>query len=152
MQSETSQRTSGAGAASEPAPERRKVSVAVFNFWLDVLLGCSVSFLMWVSAMIQMVFPPASRSEGWKLWGWTYDQWRNAQFGAVCVCVLLALEHVVMHWNWVCGVITTKMLRLKKRPDEAVQKLYGIAFFFMLMGIAFAGLIAATFMVKQPQP
>ena len=140
--------TGGRSVSSEP----RKLSTALFNLWFDVILAATVSFLTWVSVMMQVVFPPATRARGWTLCGWSYDQWRDAQFVALCACFLLAFEHVVLHWTWVCGVITTKVLRLKKRPDEAVQKMYGIGLFFGLMMIAFAGIVAATFCVKQPSP
>lgn len=136
----------------ESAASRPKTSKAVFNFWIDVALGCSVVLLMWISAMMQAVFPKPTRAEGWTLWGWTYDQWRDAQFVTMCICMLLALEHVVLHWNWVCGVIVTKILRLKQKPNEATQMLYGIAFCFFLFGIAMLTTMAAAFMVRSPHP
>lgn len=127
-----------------------KRPTAIFNFWVDVALGLSVLSLTWVSAMMQVTFPAPTAAGGWVLWGWNYDQWRNLQFGLLCLSVLLALEHVVLHWPWVCGVITTKILKLKNRPDEANQAMYGIAFFFCIVLVLKAATILAVFSVKHP--
>lgn len=137
---------------SKTAAPPRKLATALFNLGLDVILAATVSFVMWVSLLLHVAFPPATAAAGWTLWGWTFDQWRNAQFASLSILFLLIVEHVVLHWTWVCGVVTTKVLRLKKRPDEAVQKLYGIGFFFGLMLIGFAGILAAALTVKSPSP
>ncbi|MBX7106225.1 MAG: hypothetical protein K1X57_19260 [Gemmataceae bacterium] len=135
-----------------PPPKQgtSKRPTALFNFWVDVALAISVLSLTWVSAMMQVTFPAPTAAGGWVLWGWTFDQWRNLQFGLLCVCVLLALEHVVLHWPWVCGVIATKILKVKKKPDEANQAMYGIAFFFAIFLLLKAATIAAVFTVKHP--
>jgi hypothetical protein len=143
---------------SEPAenqgrPAREGTSkrpTAVFNFWVDVALGVAVLALTWVSGMLMVTFPAPTQADGWTLWGWSYDEWRNLQFGCLCVAVLLAIEHVVLHWHWVCGVIATKILRVKSRPDEANQAMYGIGFFFFLVLIFKATTILAVFMVRKP--
>ncbi len=108
--------------AVKPKPARPKMSMAIVNFWLDAAMFVAIVFLMWVSLMLQVVFPAPTEAAGWQLWGLTYDQWRNAQFGALCVCALLAVEHVVLHWNWVCTMLATRVLRLKKRPTKACRR------------------------------
>lgn len=145
------ERTNFVDDATPPSrPERRQVASALLNFWLDVALGLAVALVVWLSAMLQIVFPAPTTAAGWTLWGLTYDQWRDVQFIALCVSVLLVLEHVVLHWSWVCGVVATKVLRLKQRPGEGVQAMYGIAAFIGLMLAFNAAIVVALFTVKRP--
>lgn len=136
----------------KPASEKvstRKGGRTLLNFWLDALLLISVAFLGWVSAMLRFVFPPPTVADGWKLWGWTFDQWHEAQFAALCVCGLLMIEHIVLHWNWVCSVISTRILRVS-RPDEASQAVYGVGTFIVLLMILLSGIIVALWGVTRP--
>ncbi|MFO0866192.1 MAG: DUF4405 domain-containing protein [Gemmataceae bacterium] len=55
-------------------------SRAVLNFWLDAALFVAIIFIMWLSVMLQVIFPPGTAASGWRLWGMSYDQWRNVQF------------------------------------------------------------------------
>ncbi|MDR3636898.1 MAG: hypothetical protein P4L84_24040 [Isosphaeraceae bacterium] len=134
----------------EPKPSRRKTSMVIVNFWLDAALLLSVAFLGWVSAMMQVVFPAPTAAGGWELWGLTFDQWRDLQFGSLCVFGLLALEHLALHWNWVCGVIATKVLRVKNRPDEGINAVYGVATFIGILTVMLASVIVAILTVKRP--
>ncbi len=135
-----------------PSPsEPRQLSRTMLNFWLDAALLMSVLFLVWVSALLQMVFPAPTSAKGWELWGMSFNQWRDTQFFALCVSALLALEHVVLHWNWICGVIATKVLRIQKRPDEGVQSIYGVGAFIAVLFVMMSTIFAAIVTVKHPQ-
>lgn len=138
-----------AGDASK-TPSRRKLSMALVNFWLDAALFLAILFLVWVSVMLQVVFPAPTSAAGWQLWGLSFDQWRDAQFYSLCGCALLALEHLVLHWNWVCAVLATQILRLKARPDEGSQAVYGVATFILILLAMMAGIIAAILSVQSP--
>lgn len=120
-----------------------KMSMALVNFWLDACLFVSLIFIMWVSVMLQLVFPPPTEAAGWSLWGLSYNDWQRVQFYAQCVFALLAVEHVVLHWNWVCSIIATQVLRVKSRPDEGVQAVYGVGTFITILVIVMGALIAA---------
>jgi hypothetical protein len=109
----------------------------------------AIVFVRWVSVMLQVVFPAPTTAAGW-LWGLTYDQWRNAQFAGLCVCVLLVVEHVVLHWTWVCTMLATRALRLKGRPDEGVQAVYGVGTFIVLLILMMGSILAAIFAVQPP--
>lgn len=136
--------------ATAPFPARRKMSPALLNFWLDGALLLAVVFLVWITALTYAVFPLATSARGWELWGLSFDQWRDAQFYTTCVCALLALEHLVLHWKWVCSVLATQVLRIKKRPDEGVQVIYGVALFIGTMMIVVGSIIVGMLMVKRP--
>lgn len=139
-------------ASATETTGRKAGSKTLLNFWLDAALGLTITALTWVSAMLQIVFPRPTSASGWQLWGLSYDEWRDVQFVALCVGVLLALEHVVLHWKWICGVVTTKIFRVKSRPDEGVQAMYGIATFVTIMLVLNAGIIIALFCVRRPIP
>jgi len=126
--------------------------MAVVNFWLDVGLLAVLVVLGWISATLQVVFPAPTTAAGWSLWGLTYDQWRDLQFAVLCVFALGILVHVMLHWNWVCSVIATKVLRSKQRPDEGMQTIYGVATLIALLHIIGFGVILALLFVHRPPP
>jgi hypothetical protein len=137
-------------ATPRPTPTRKKVSMALINFWLDAALLLAIVVLGWVSAMMQIVFPPPTAADGWALWGLTYDDWRDVQFGSLCIFGLLVLEHLVLHWNWVCGMVATKLLHVKYRSDQGLEAVYGVGTLIGILTLMLAGVIAAILMVKAP--
>lgn len=148
---------SGPSVATQPRPAaprpRRGVSKALFNFWVDVSLVVPILIVIWVTVMLRLVFPVPTAADGWTLWGLNYTQWSDVQFYALCVFVLLVLEHIVLHWNWVCGIITTKILRIKKkRPDEGAQAIYGVGAFITVLLLMMMTLLAAMLSVDEPKP
>jgi len=143
-------------AATHPLEKTRageaKLSRTLLNFWLDATLLLALVFVVWVSALLQVVFPAPTQAAGWRLWGLTYDQWHNAQCYGIALGALLVLEHLVLHWNWVCGVVAVKILRVQTRPDEGSQALYGVGFFIVLIAVGLATIMAALLAVQQPRP
>jgi len=123
--------------------------MTLINFWLDALLFVAVASVVWISLVLWFVFPAPTKAAGWSLWGFTYDQWAAAQFVALCIAAALTLEHVVLHWNWVCTVLATRVLR-RKRPDEANQAVYGVGMFIVILVLVKASLIAAMLSVREP--
>ena len=89
---------------------------------------CWFHFLCWdcFRRSSNSCFPPTA-ADRWSLLGLTYDQWRDVQFGSLCLLALAVLVHVMMHWNWVCSVIATQILHTRQRPDEGMQTIYGVA-------------------------
>jgi len=136
--------------AAKPPAARRKPSMALINFWLDATLLATISFVGWVSAMLQVVFPAPTAAAGWELWGLSYNQWHDAQFCSLCLFALLVLVHVMLHWNWVCSLIATQVLRAKCRPDEGLQTIYGVATLIGLLTVIAGTIIAAILSVKHP--
>lgn len=151
-----SETTEDLAAAADPLqtehlePRRKTKSRVILNFWLDAALLAMVVVIGWVSAVLHIVFPSPTMADGWILWGMTFDQWRDIQSTALCLCALLALEHVVLHWNWVCCILATRIFRVKSRPDEGAQALYGVGTFIGLMAIVFSSVVIAMVCVKRP--
>lgn len=136
--------------AAKPAP--KKMSMALINLILDAALFFTIIAVMWISVMLQVIFPPPTVADGWRLWGLGFDQWRNLQFYALCAFALLSVEHVVLHWNWICCTIATQVLRQKTRPDEGEQAVYGVGTFITILVTMMATLVAALLSVSQPPP
>jgi hypothetical protein len=142
-----------ASEASEVAAQPKgmpRMSLALLNFWVDAGLFVLIIFVMWTSVLLHVIFPPGTAAAGWKLWGLNYDQWRNVQFGALCAFALLAIEHLVLHWNWVISIIATKVLRTKNRPDEGLQVVIGVGTFITVLLTMMVSLLTALFSVQKP--
>jgi Domain of unknown function (DUF4405) len=142
--------TLAAEAPSAQTKGRRRISATVVNFWVDASLLTLLSLLGWVSAMLQVTFPAPTAADGWTLWGLTYDQWRDIQFGTLCLFGGAILLHVMLHWKWVCSVIATQIVRTKTRPDEGMQTIYGVATLIVLLHVIAAGVLAAMLCVHRP--
>lgn len=149
-----SARAAAAKRTDEPTkPQgKRRVSMSVINFWLDATILGALLLLGWESATLQFIFPPPTLAAGWTLFGLTYDQCRDIQFATLCTFALGILVHVMLHWNWVCSVIATQVLRTSERPDEGMQTIYGVATLIVLLHVIGAGLILALFFVHRPPP
>lgn len=126
----------------------------LINFWLDATLLVLFLSVLWAAFVARFVFPPPTTAQGWTLWGWTYDDWSQAQFVLTCLLAAAVLVHVMLHWTWVCGVITSRMLRKKEGKRQAwsdgTRTLYGVGLLVVLLnvlGIAFA---AAVLTIQSP--
>jgi hypothetical protein len=110
-----------------------RMSRTMVNFWLDALLMLAFAALSIVSTIVQFVFPPGVTAKGWTLWGLSFGQWSSLQFGLLSVLGFGILIHVMLHWTWVCGVITRKILRLRELPDDGVRTVYGVGLLILLL-------------------
>lgn len=138
------------GAMQAVKPVRKSKSRVMLNFWLDATLLVTVLFIGWISAVLHIVFPAPTVADGWTLWGRTFNQWRDIQSTALCLCGLLALEHIVLHWTWICSTIATRIFRVKQRPDEGAQAIYGVGTFIVTMILVVGSVAVAMLSVQQP--
>jgi hypothetical protein len=136
--------------AAVPPKGRKRISATVVNFWVDASLLMILSLVGWISATLQAAFPAPTAAGGWKLWGLTYDQWRDIQFGALCLFGGGILFHLMLHWKWICSVIATQILRTKTRPDDGMQTIYGVATFIVILHVIAAGVVVAMLCVQRP--
>jgi hypothetical protein len=122
------------------------------NFLLDAGLLCTLVVILTVTAIIRLVFPPASAAMNWKLWGWSLDQWINLQFAAIVVFALAILLHVMLHWNWVCGVVSSKLSEWRGRRiriEEASRTLWGVALLIVIVNVIGIALAAAALSIHR---
>jgi hypothetical protein len=125
-----------------PANKGRKpgsgISRTTVNFWLDTWLLVNFLALVWISFLLRFIFPRGTAASGWTLWGYGYDDWANVQFATLAVLMLGILVHVMLHWTWVCGVITSRMHRPDGKPvrwDDGVRTLVGVGLIVVLLNI-----------------
>ncbi|MCA9185124.1 MAG: hypothetical protein KDA99_05870 [Planctomycetales bacterium] len=147
-------------SASQTKARVKKMTRADWNFWLDVFLLLNFMALIWAMVIVQFVFPAGPQSHGWLLWGWTYVDWCNVQFAVLCVMVAAILLHVMLHWSWVCGMVSSRLKRRDadgnvlpggKRWDEGTQTLIGVGLLIVVLHVIGVA-VAAAWLTIQPPP
>jgi hypothetical protein len=123
------------------------------NLLLDVLLALILLFLIASASVVRFVFPPGTAAKGWTLWGFDYDTWANFEFATLCVILLAVVLHVMLHWNWVCSVIATRVLQMHgrgSRLEEGTQTLCGVGTLIVFLSVISVILASATLSIKGP--
>lgn len=133
-----------------PNAGRRKLTRTVVNFWLDALLLIMLSAYGAAAAIVYLVFPAGTTAAGWSLWGLDYDQWCGLQFGILCVFAIGILIHVMLHWTWVCSVLTRNLLGRTALPDNGTRTLYGVGLLIVLLHLIGGLVLLAQFMILEP--
>lgn len=128
------------------------MSRAVVNLLLDAVLLVATLALVCTSCLLHLVFPHATRASGWVLWGLDYDDWAQVQFSLLGVLVLGILVHLMLHWTWVCGIISARLLRRLGKPDDGVQTLYGVTTLLAVIVLTSGLLLAAHLSIHPPRP
>ena len=126
----------------------------LINFWLDATLLVLFLTVLWSAFALRFVFPPGTMAAGWTLWGWSYDDWFDFQFAASCALAFAVLIHVMLHWSWVCGVITGRFLPRKdgkkRQWSDGVRTLYGVGLVVMIVNVLGIALAAAMLTIQGP--
>lgn len=135
-----------------PAPSRSsgRISRTLVNFWLDALLGAVFVALSITAVIVQFVFPPGIAAKGASLWGGSYGQWCSLQFGLIAVLGLGVLVHVMLHWTWVCSVLSKRVLGQAELPDDGIRTVYGVGFLIGLLLIGAVSVGVAQWMIEIP--
>jgi flagellar biosynthesis protein FlhB len=143
----------GSSHLSVVCDEDFALSRTLVNLLLDALLMLLLCSLIGSACVLQFVFPPGTEAKGWKLWGMDYNAWANCEFATLCVILLAVVVHVMLHWNWVCSVIATRLLKLKgssSRPDEGTQTLYGVSTLIAFLSAIGILIATATLSIQSP--
>ena len=123
------------------------------NFVLDATLLAMFVTLSINAMIVRFVFPRATAAHGWSVWGFALDDWLDGQIGLLGVFALLVLVHVMLHWNWICGVVTSRLARRWPnigRADDGVKTIYGVGLLIALLAIVGLCVGAAALMVAPP--
>ncbi|MBX3444430.1 MAG: hypothetical protein KF774_18670 [Planctomyces sp.] len=127
-----------------PRPRRPQVPWrTAINFWLDGLLAIVFLTLTWVAAVIRFVFPAGREAYGRRLWFGGIEAWRDAEFSLICGLALLIVLHVMLHWNWVCSIASSLVLRRPPGRDDGARTLLGVGVLVAILHVLAIGLLAA---------
>lgn len=110
-----------------------RISRTLVNFWLDAALGVTFAVLSIVAVIVQFVFPPGVAARGASLWGMSYGQWCSFQFMLIAGLGLGILLHVMLHWTWVCSVLSKRVLKQSEVPDDGIRTVYGVGLLIALL-------------------
>lgn len=126
----------------------------MINFWLDSVLLVNFIVLVWVAVIVQFIFPPAENAAGYLLWGMSLSKFMEIQFGVLAVFFLGVVLHLMMHWSWVCGVIGSRLFRLKdgskRSMDDGQRTILGVGLMIVLLNIMGLGIAAAALSIRSP--
>ena len=126
------------------------ISKSWWNFWLDVVLATVFVALCAVSAVVQFVFPVPSSAMGWSVWNASLDQWLSLQFGILCVLAAGVILHVMLHWSWVCGMLSRGRKESALRTDDGIRTIVGVGFMIVLLHVIGIFVLAAFLSVVAP--
>jgi len=120
------------------------------NFWLDTALLIAFLFVLCTTAIAQLVFPSSADAAGWSLWGIDYSGWRMVQSVGIGAFAVLVVIHLILHWTWVCGIITSRLSRRlgrRVRVVEPMTTLYGVTFLAFCLFVIGAVFLVAEFRI-----
>lgn len=121
----------------------------MINFWLDT--GLAVLFVVqaWLFGVLHVVFPRGAGQE-WKVWGASSVIWADALFKVFCLFAGGIIIHVMLHWTWICGVVSTRLLRRKASRDNGVQTLLGVGLLVVIFHVLAFGILATRMGLVGP--
>ncbi len=126
------------------------------NFWVDVFLLVIFLLLCWSSVVVRYVFPVATKSGGWTLWGLDYLAWTDLQFATLCVMLATVLLHVMLHWTWICGVLESWQRKRRgtaatgKKTDTGNRTLWGVGLMIVILNVLGLGIALAALSIQEP--
>jgi len=118
---------------------------------LDAALLVVFVLLCGTAVIVRFVFPPGPAAKGWMLWGLDYDAWSGIQFGLLATLAGGILVHVMVHWSWVCNVLSSRFLRGDGgRVDDGLQTIYGVGLLIVLLNVIGITVAAAMLTIRGP--
>ncbi len=123
------------------------------NFWLDLALLIVFMAVLAITGIIQFVFPAPADASNWSLWGYDYRSWQLAQSFSIAFFAVLVIVHLILHWAWVCGVISVRFSRhlgRRVRIVEPMLTLYGVALLAFCLFVILTVVGLAEFQVVGP--
>ena len=106
------------------------------------------------SVIVNFVFPPGTRAEGWLLWGFSYGAWCRLQFMILAMMAGAVVLHVMLHWSWVCGVIASRLGGKKAgtaaAKDDPSRTLWGVGLLILIFNLIGVVVAAAALTIHAP--
>ncbi len=154
--------TSSEASQSEPAAsgpvkskngtKPKKMSRTTFNFLLDTFLLVNFLALVFVTVVVRFIFPLGTAAADWTLWSLSLGDWIEIQFVTLGIMAAAVLLHVMLHWNWVCGVVMSRLNRNKQtaKGREGVRTIYGVGLLIVILNVLGLAVALAILMIRGP--
>jgi hypothetical protein len=123
------------------------------NFLLDSMLLLVFLSVAWVSSVLQFVFPPGTGADGWLLWGFGFNDWSNLQFNLLGLLTFGILLHLMLHWSWICGVVSSRLSKWRGRTirlDDGTQTLWGVGLLIVILHVIALLIFASAVFIRSP--
>jgi len=135
-----------------PPSPAKKFTRTEFNFVLDTFLLLNFLALLFSTIVVRFIFPLGEAAAGWQLWGLSLGDWLEIQFVTLGILSAAILLHVMLHWNWVCGVVMNRLGRSKQssKGREGVRTLYGVGLLIVILNVVGLAIALAMLMVRGP--
>lgn len=124
-----------------------------WHFIVDVVMLVAFLGLLFTAGLVEFVFPPGTRAQGWSVWGFDYDAWSRARLVCLALFTIMVVVHLILQWSWVCNFITNRINKAtgrKGKLPDGIKTLYGVGTLIAVLG-GIGGLIAiAAITVHTP--
>ena len=67
----------------------------------------------------------------------------------LCVLAMGIVLHVMLHWSWIMGVITTRLLGRKAARDTGAHTLIGVGLLLVILHVLALGCLAAWMSLEK---
>lgn len=114
----------------------------IINFWLDIALAGLFMVQACQFAILHFAFPRGAGSDR-QIWGATPLDWSEALFITFCLFSLGVVLHVMFHWEWICGVVATRLLRIKATKDDGTHTIIGVLVLIFLIHVVLVSVLVA---------
>lgn len=136
-----------------PAQKKKSLSSNAFNFIVDCIMVVSGTCVLAATMMLAFVFPAASQSAGYSVWGSGYDGWVQFLVANISIFLVLILLHIILHWSWVCMFVTSRLSKRLGRKivlDDSAKTIWGVVALIIVLTIAAVFVGAASFALVEP--
>jgi hypothetical protein len=134
----------------------RKITRTDINFLLDALLLLLFVALCSFSVVLEFVFPAGTQADGWLLWNSSYNEWSRFRFYILACMAAAVVLHVMRHWSWICGVLSSRLRTKSKQAspahDDPSRTLWGVGLLILIVNLMGALIAAAALTIHAPPP
>ena len=136
-------------------PKRGWTRTAV-NFLLDATLLLTFVTILGVSTIVQFYLPANQHRRRLDVVGPVAGRVEKLSIRRHRrLCIVPSLLHVMMHWSWVCGVISNKLTKWRGHPvriNEASKTLWGVGLLILIVNALGLLLAIAALTIHRPHP
>ena len=123
------------------------------NFLLDCALGTIFLSIMFSPSCCDSCFHPPRAPRNGRCGEPRTDDWAQFEFAILCLFTLAVLVHIMLHWTWVCGVVSNRLTEWRNQPmgiDEASRTVYGVGLLIVVVNVIGVSIAVAALTIQAP--